>query len=108
MSRSSRLTCLKPRLAISNPGGWQPDAVRGNRHQRGYGSTWNKLRDEILTRDQGLCQNCNRNGHTTLATQVDHIKPKAQGGSDDPSNLEAICDPCHKTKTQIESRGGGW
>jgi 5-methylcytosine-specific restriction endonuclease McrA len=34
---------------------------------------------------------------------VDHITPKAQGGTDDLSNLQSICDPCHAEKTAREA-----
>ncbi|RWT91976.1 HNH endonuclease, partial [Raoultella ornithinolytica] len=33
---------------------------------------------------------------------VDHIKAKAHGGTDDDSNLESLCWPCHRTKTGRE------
>ena len=36
----------------------------------------------------------------TPATQVDHIKPKAKGGTDDWDNLQSICDRCHDAKTK--------
>ena len=85
-------------------GGWQPDAVRGNRHERGYGSEWVKTRERILRRDCGLCQPCAREGVVTMANQVDHVLGKALGGSDDESNLQAICAECHKTKTAKESQ----
>lgn len=39
----------------------------------------------------------------TLADEVDHTIPLSKGGTDDDSNLEAICTPCHKVKTQKES-----
>jgi 5-methylcytosine-specific restriction protein A len=39
----------------------------------------------------------------TLADEVDHIVPMANGGTDDDQNLEAICTGCHKVKTQKES-----
>jgi 5-methylcytosine-specific restriction endonuclease McrA len=29
------------------------------------------------------------------ATTVDHITPRAEGGTDDPSNLRALCRPHH-------------
>jgi 5-methylcytosine-specific restriction protein A len=38
-------------------------------------------------------------GRPTPATQVDHIRPKAKGGTDEPANLQSICDECHKAKT---------
>ncbi|WP_318591161.1 HNH endonuclease, partial [Enterobacter kobei] len=49
-----------------------------------------------------LCQECLRNGRYTPAETVDHIKPKAHGGTDDLSNLESICRGCHKAKTARE------
>jgi len=36
------------------------------------------------------------------ATEVDHIIPKAKGGTDDMSNLQAINKECHKKKTARE------
>lgn len=59
-------------------------------------------RAKIFARDNGLCQTCKRNGLVTVATQVDHIKPLHLGGTDDDSNLESICDYCHKAKTKEE------
>lgn len=37
---------------------WKSDAVRGNRHARGNGTAWDKIRQRILRRDSGLCQPC--------------------------------------------------
>lgn len=75
------------------------------RHQRGYGWAWEKLRKVILARDNYLCQAClEQDGRATPATHCDHIVSKAKGGTDDPSNLRALCAPCHQRKT-IEERG---
>lgn len=71
--------------------------------QRGYGYRWQKLRKVILKRDGFLCQVCKSAGKYTPADEVDHIVPKASGGSDDPDNLRAICKPCHSIKTAKES-----
>lgn len=97
---------LQPRLLAAKPKatrGWQPDSRRGNRHQRGYGWEWEKLRARILERDSWLCQACLETDRVTVATQVDHIIPKSQGGSDNEDNLQAICAPCHAEKTLKES-----
>jgi 5-methylcytosine-specific restriction protein A len=67
--------------------------------EQGYGWQWQKLRKLILIRDSYLCQVCLELGRPTPATQVDHIIPKASGGSDDPGNLRALCRPCHDLKT---------
>ena len=72
---------------------------RGTATERGYGSAWRKLRDFILRRDCGLCQVCAARGRVTAANQVDHIIPKVKGGSDEPDNLQSICDPCHRDKS---------
>lgn len=76
---------------------------------RGYGWQWEKTRKRILSRDRHLCQECQRNDRVTLATDVDHITPKSQGGGDEDSNLQALCTPCHRTKTAREgnARKGG-
>lgn len=78
-------------------------ANRGSRHERGYGATWSRLRLAILARDLYLCQPCLTAGRPTQATEVDHIKPKAKGGTDDEDNLQAICGGCHKAKTARDS-----
>lgn len=114
MSRP-RLTTLKPRLQTLRPtlklvgSGMFTDTSRASRHARGYGSDWVKLRQRILTRDNGICQACLANGIVTLANHVDHIKPKAEGGSDAEENLQSLCQPCHDAKTRAENaaRWGG-
>lgn len=89
-----------------HPRNWaKQDKKRGNRHQRGYGNDWVKLRNSIMLRDKGLCQPCLAAGKVAPATEVDHIVPKAEGGSDYPGNLQAICNACHSVKTAFESRG---
>lgn len=78
---------------------------RESRHARGYGTAWDKLRKAILARDRHLCQPCKRTGRIKPGNQVDHITPKAKGGTDDEGNLECICTPCHDAKTIIDSGG---
>jgi 5-methylcytosine-specific restriction endonuclease McrA len=55
-----------------------------------------------MQRDCWICQVCKREGRITPATECDHIKPKAEGGSDDPVNLQAICKACHAVKSAAE------
>lgn len=57
----------------------------------------------ILRRDKGLCQVCLASGKFRPATQVDHIRPKAVGGTDADENLQAICAACHQVKTAGEA-----
>ena len=71
--------------------------------QRGYGYAWTKLRRSVLMRDSFLCQTCMRAGRYIQGREVDHIRPKSQGGGDNMDNLECICVSCHKTKTHKEA-----
>lgn len=99
------LRMLRPTIKLQHsaaPRGWA-NPLRGSSSARGYGGAWQKLRREILERDRGLCQPCQRAGRLTLAREVDHIRNKAAGGSDAPENLQAICRPCHAAKTRRES-----
>lgn len=60
-----------------------------------YNGPWQKLRLQILARDNGLCQ-IRRPGCTTTATHVDHIVPVMHGGQWwNPDNLRAACQRCN-------------
>ena len=74
-----------------------------SRQERGYGREWEKARAPIIARDKGLCQPCLRAGRATPFKEVDHLKPKHMGGTDDPDNLQCICMDCHTAKTNRES-----
>lgn len=88
------------------------DKNRGSRHDRGYGTSWDKIRPRIIARDKGLCQSCLRAGkvtpvgHKPFSAYVDHIIPKMDGGTDDDANLETLCRPCHTAKTDKEKNRG--
>lgn len=88
------------------------DRSRGTRHERGYGSDWDKRRARILKRDKGLCQECLHGGVLTpvgdkpFTAWCDHIVPKAEGGTDDDANLQTLCRPCHQLKTDMEKNRG--
>lgn len=82
--------------------GWKH---QGSRHARGYGSRWVKLRLQVLRRDQHLCVVCRAAGRVRVATEVDHVVPRAKGGTDALANLQAICTPCHKAKTIADAGG---
>lgn len=57
----------------------------------------------MILRSDPLCVLCLAEGRTTLATDVDHIVPRRQGGSDEASNLQPLCHSHHSQKT---GRGG--
>ena len=74
-------------------------------HERGYDHRWRKLRARIMARDRGLCVACKEAGRLTAADEVDHIVPKARGGTDHPDQLQSLCRECHQSKT-IRENGG--
>lgn len=108
----ARLTTLKPRVqtlgASTKPtsGGWAVTTTKSTT-ERGYGWAWQQLRERVLTRDNGLCCLCSKAGRVTLATDVDHVVNKAEGGDDSEANLQSLCRPCHKVKTAGESHHAG-
>ncbi len=63
---------------------------------RGVGS---ELRRMILVRDNYRCQNPDCTSEPGVALEVDHIMPRAKGGTHDPSNLEVLCQPCNRHKS---------
>ena len=55
---------------------------------------WRRTRESILRRDGFRCVEC---GKPCNPDEVDihHLLPRSAGGSDEPSNLIALCDGCH-------------
>lgn len=111
MTRSAPRHKPLPRLArVHAP----PEADENYGKGRG-GRPWRRKRARILKRDGYLCRcdDCTRDGLLLLAHEVDHIVPRARGGTDDDSNLRAINRDCHLRKTAREAaagrsaRGGG-
>lgn len=79
--------------------GWA--STTGSASSRGYGARWRKLRLAILRRDP-VCVICRRKP----AGVVDHITPKAAGGTDDEANLRGLCRGCHAAKTAQDAQLG--
>lgn len=67
--------------------GWRNYQPGKTRQERGYGRPWEIKRARIMKRDKYLCQNCRRDGIATKASSVDHIIPKAHGGSRDGEGI---------------------
>ena len=76
------------------------EAKRYDRHQRDpasakrYGHTWQKVRAAFLSANP-LCDMCLTAGKCTPATVVHHRVPLADGGNNDPANLQSLCQQCH-------------
>lgn len=82
----------RPTLRQGSMTAMRPD-TRPNAQARGYGSEWQRLRAKYL-KAHPYCVECGEKGNN-----VDHIRPKAQGGTDDPSNLQTLCASHHSRKT---------
>lgn len=100
-----KLTALKSPLSRLAPTA-RPLDVGAQALRRVSSWKWEQVRQRILTRDCGLCQVCAANARVTLGSEVDHIAPISEGGSDADANLQTICPPCHKAKTASEAASG--
>jgi 5-methylcytosine-specific restriction protein A len=79
---------------------------RPNAAERGYCSKqWRNLRKLVIHRDA----HCQWPGCMQPISDVDHIKPKADGGDDSMDNLQGLCRPHHSVKTRNDTmaKGGG-
>lgn len=65
------------------------------------------MRAALFARDP-LCAECRRQERAVPATQRDHIIPLSEGGPDDETNEQGLCEPCHEVKSQAESKRGRW
>lgn len=62
-----------------------PSALSGGGTRR-----WRAIRAAQLAREP-LCRVCRAEGRLVPAVEVDHIRPRAQGGGDEPENLRSVC-----------------
>ena len=76
-----------------------------NSTARGYDRRWRKLRVRVLM-EEPTCRLCREIGRTTLATVVDHVVAKRDGGTDARDNLQGLCAPCHDSVKAAQERGG--
>ena len=73
------------------------------RCERGtYALVGGSITVRVLTRPRGRCECCEAHEHQR-ALDVDHIVPRNQGGSNDLSNLQALCFRCNAGKRDTDS-----
>jgi hypothetical protein len=58
---------------------------------KAYNLEFSRTRTWVLRRDGYRCRQCGDGG----PLDVHHLVPRAAGGSNDPSNLIALCPTCH-------------
>lgn len=59
------------------------------------------LRYQVLSRAKGRCELCGIS-KDEKALDVDHIVPQSKGGTDDISNLQALCYTCNRQKRNTD------
>ena len=73
----------------------------GNDYQQG--NLYNKdLRDFIFSKTKGRCSYCGRK-----AEEIDHIVPRAKGGSNSTYNLTSACRSCNEKKSNLSLKEFG-
>lgn len=85
--------------AVDRPSNW---SKHRSRHDRGYGRAHDLMRERVM-REEPLCRACAAAGKVAATTTADHVVPKSEGGSDDRSNYQGLCTPCHRAKTAAEA-----
>ncbi len=60
------------------------------------------LRAALFERNP-LCAECEKQGLITLAVHRDHVISLEEGGPDDDSNVQGLCEACHEVKSKAES-----
>lgn len=107
----AKLTTLKPRLTELKKQTATPQIqiqVSKSKWGTGRGHDWRLLREKILLRDRYTCQHCGLVSMQKGVMECDHIVNVAQGGTDDPNNLQILCKDCHKLKSQKEATAGAY
>jgi 5-methylcytosine-specific restriction enzyme A len=84
------------------------DRERPNANARGYDYAWRKVRAAFLWKHPWCSDPFGDHADRLVrATQVDHVLPKSEGGTDAESNLDGKCDHCHDKKTALFDGGFG-
>ena len=75
-----------------------------------------RIRAQVLERNGYTCQMCgagagesdNRNPNRKIKLHIGHIIDKSHGGTDDPSNLRALCNICNQGAKNLVQEPPRW
>jgi len=101
---------MPKRAPVFRPAGWKPrepwQRPNGYKDKRKRGRAGQRDRAQVLA-EEPFCRKCLEDAKHVRAMTVDHIKPLAWGGSDERSNKQSLCNPCHDAKSLHERQRGG-
>ena len=63
-------------------------------NERYNNEEWRRIRESFII-TYPFCQICKKYGKLVPAAEVHHIKPLAEGGTNDFANLISLCHRCH-------------
>jgi 5-methylcytosine-specific restriction protein A len=83
---------------------WQArqDRTRGTSHQRGYTRQWRRIATAAVAEWKAVngdwCPGWQVAPHPAADLTADHVVAKANGGTDEASNVQVLCRPCNSRK----------
>jgi 5-methylcytosine-specific restriction protein A len=101
-----RVKLLQPRVAVIGDTRVQRKPWQ-NAHgaRRLTGRALQRARAELFEREP-LCRKCRERGRVAVAVIRDHIIPLGEGGTEDDSNIQPLCQTCSDAKTAEEAKRG--
>lgn len=93
---------MRRRAALKRTSWWRgPDKPRTDGRRRSPrrengAASWHRTRVWVLDRAKHLCEAHVAGVCSRRAEHVHHVRLRSRGGSDDPSNLLALCHACHR------------
>lgn len=100
---------LKPKLKSLDTAKIKTLQAKAGTTPREQGRSWMVKRQAVALQYGYRCANCKCVWVSSL-DQIDHIIPLEQGGSNDISNCQPLCNDCHlaKTKEEAKTRSGSF
>jgi 5-methylcytosine-specific restriction protein A len=94
---------LKPRLVATSTSRVATVTARPDTTERIRGRKWMKIKTDVLIATDHYCVECQKQGISTIAAEVDHVVPLWKGGTNERSNLQGLCEAHHARKTAREA-----
>jgi hypothetical protein len=76
-----------------------PDLKYNRKAKNKRRSISQRLRVDVLIRDNYTCQMCGVGRQDGAILEIDHIHPVSKGGTNDPKNLQVLCRECNGGKS---------